>query len=222
MITVIDQGEFHQLKKLIDHLPPISAEITLILNDKQHQLIHNQETFELNYHSSNYQRLLGTQHPLLKAIGQNPGTILDACGGLGKDSFILTHQGHHVTTCESNLIIYSLLAQAIKNYCENTDLKWLYEYGNCHKLMQEQVFDTIYLDPMFTVTRSAKPKLAMQMIQQLVRDEPFTNWNTAWQSCKKRLVIKHHQKTPSISSLPKPSISIKGKRNVRYDIYTKA
>lgn len=222
MIKVIDQGGFHELKELIENHPTVSTEITLILNQTQHKLQHHQETFELDYHSNNYQRLLGTQHPLLKAIGTNPGSILDACGGLGKDSFILVHQGYPITTCENNLIIYSLLEQAIRNYCKDTDLTWLCAHKNCQDLMQERVFDTIYLDPMFTVTRSAKPKLAMQMIQQLTQKSPFTDWELAWQSCRKRLVIKHHQKTPSVNTLPKPNMSIKGKRSVRYDIYIKA
>ena len=222
MIKVIDQGGFAKLKAQIASLPSISSDITIILDETQHKLLFNQETFELNYFASNYQRLLGSQHPLLKAIGTNPGSILDACGGLGKDSFILVHKGHTITTCESNLIIYTLLEQAIKKYCISNDIQWMCIHANCQEVMKKQVFDTIYLDPMFTIARSAKPKLSMQMIQQLAKDEPFTDWDLAWTSCKKRLVIKHHQKTPSIETLPKPNICIKGKRNVRYDIYIKA
>lgn len=220
MITVIDKSNNPSLKKQLEAIQTKGA-ILITLDPKSHTIQINQQSFSLNYRDSTYQSLLSTPHPLLKAIGNNPGSILDACGGFGKDSFILAHQGFQIITCEHNLLIYTLLTQAIESYTKGSHLNWATYFGDAIQHMENQSYDTIYLDPMFNLSRSAKPKLAMQIIQSLTDDTPFTAWHKAWECAKKRLVIKHHQLTPSIPLLPKPNQVIKGKRNIRYDIYLK-
>lgn len=184
-----------------------------------HTLEINDQIFQLNFNDTEYQQYLTSSHPLLSAIGKKPCSVLDAFAGLGKDAFILAHQNFTVTSSEINPVLYLLLSQAVENYPLDN---WQVIFTNACELFQKDRFDIVYLDPMFTEKRKSKPKLSMQVIQQLVLDTPFNHWQQAYDCAKKRLVIKHHQRTPTIRTLPKPSLQISGKRNVRYDVYLKA
>lgn len=223
MLTVIDHGGFEKEKKELDHLgAAFKDNIILELSNNGHIIQVNHLSFELNFRDADYQRMLSpTSHTLLKAIEHKNGTLLDACGGLGKDGFLLAHRGLNVTSCESNPIIYSILSQAIERYTKNTPIDWKCKRGKCQQKMN-QPFDIVYLDPMFNIERNAKPQKSMQIIQSINIDEPnFTDWDIAWHCAQKRLVIKQHRSSPIIDTLPKPTLQIKGKRNTRFDIYIK-
>ncbi|MCP8352113.1 class I SAM-dependent methyltransferase [Candidatus Synchoanobacter obligatus] len=220
-VTIKDLNSFNH-----DILCPSSIQsaepLEIILSDNGHRILFKNSEFKLNYQENSFQQLLQTPHPLLKALGKKKSTVLDACGGFGKDSFIMAHHGHQVTTCESNPVIFTLLDQAIKNYCAESHLMWTSYFGASQKLMSASSFDIVYLDPMFQIKRSAKPKIGMQIIQSLTTPTPaFNLWVTAYNAAKSRLVVKQHQQEPAIESLPKPHQSINGKRNIRYDIYLK-
>lgn len=217
MIEIIDTGNYQQDKRLIETFYQNTRFDFKLILDNPHQLIINKQTFTLNFNAPNYQRLIQQQHLLLTAIGKKPLSILDAFGGLGKDGFILAHQGHQVTTYEINPILYLFLSQALKNY--SSKLNWEIHLGDIAHHLKE--YDVIYFDPMFETDNNSKPKLAMQIIQSIVTNQSFSGWKPALEMATKKLVIKQHLSNPPISSLPKPSMQIKGKRNVRYDIYWK-
>lgn len=217
MIEIIDTGHYQQDKKRIETFYQNTRFDFKFILDNPHQLIMNDQAFTLNFNSPNYQRLIKQQHPILTAIGKKPISVLDAFGGLGKDGFILAHQGHKVTTYEINPILYLLLSQALANY--SSKLNWEIHLGDISHHLKE--YDVIYFDPMFETDSSSKPKLAMQVIQNIVTDQSFTAWEQALSMATKKLVIKQHQSNPPIKTLPKPSIQVKGKRNVRYDVYLK-
>lgn len=205
-------------KRIEDFYPTSSPDMTIELGSP-HRIIFQNQPYQLDFNTQTYQRLISNQHPLLSAIGKNPTQVLDAFGGLGKDGFILSHQQHQVTTCEINPILYLLLSQALNAYPGK--LNWTIHHQDALCMMKKNSFEVVYLDPMFTDNKTAKPKLAMQVIQALASNQPFENWQTAYQAATKRLVIKQHQSSPTVSQLPKPSLQIKGKRSVRYDIYLK-
>lgn len=184
-----------------------------------HKVIFQNQSFSLNFKDREHQQLITKKHPLLSAITKQPSKILDAFGGLGKDGFILAHQHHTVITHEINPILFLLLSQALERY--QSPLNWSIHYGDVTTSLIADTYDIIYLDPMFDQDRTAKPKLPMQVIQKLSLDQPFTDWEKAYHVAKKRLVIKQHLKSPPNYHLPKPSLQIKGKRNVRYDVYLK-
>ena len=221
MIEIINSGNYASEKATLDAFEINTSDHIKLILDNPHTLIFNSQSFILNYRDRYYQSLLKTQHPLLSAIGQQSGSLLDACGGFGKDSFILAHQGLQVTTCEENPIIAILLQQAVQNYCQKYPLSWRARQGPSQQAMKPSSFDIVYLDPMFQVNRTAKPKLSMQIIQSLSSSKPFFDWKLAWETAVSRLVIKQHQKSPIIDALPKPNMQIKGKQNIRYDIYIK-
>ncbi len=220
MIQVIDNGGFAHEKSWIESLL-LPQDATFILDESGHTITFNNERFKLNFFSTEFQQLLSSPHPLLIAAGRTKGKLLDACGGLGKDSFIFTHHRFDVTTCEISPIIYLLLSHAVSKYTLATTLKWKTHLGAAQELMTSQSFDIIYLDPMFQKKRTSKPKLGMQMLQVLAENSPFTSWEMAWEQAKQRLIIKNYAKTPPVSELPTPSFQVKGKRSIRYDVYIK-
>lgn len=219
-MTIIAEAAFLNLKEKIEAQAILPATYTLRLSHSQHRIETKNQQFTLNFNDKHHQSLRQTAHPLLKAIGKNPGKILDACAGLGKDGFILAHFFEVVST-ENNLILYTLLEQAIQQYIHHTPINWKVHYTDCQEQLKTETFDTIYLDPMFTLSRSAKPKLPMQMIQALSDDTPFSDWLSLYQAAKKRLVIKTHQRLPAPASLPMPSMTLNSGRNIRYYIYLK-
>lgn len=222
MVTVIDNGGFSSLQSKLEKITlPNDIQVEVILDHSLHVVIFNNQAFSLDYHSNEFQRLLSSNHPLLSAIGSKPGSLLDACGGLGKDSFIAAHNGFDVLTCESSLLIYTLLEQAVTSYTSDSRLKWVTSHRLAQTVMANRQFDIVYLDPMFQAKRTAKPKQGMQLLQLAADQSPFNDWQAAWHCAKGRLVIKQYAKSSIIEDLPPPSYQVTGKRNVRYDIYLK-
>ena len=222
LITIHDHGGYEKEKQALEQHPLlINQDLIIHLDKKGHSIQFGNQSMQLNYGLKEYQGLLDSPHPLLTAVGKTRGTLLDACGGLGKDSFILAHHYFDVTTCEINLLIYILLSQAVDQYTQQCPLKWQTTHQQAQNLMTPNCYDIVYLDPMFQEKRSAKPKQGMQLLQIAADKTPFQDWELAWKSAKKRLVIKQHAKSSIITALPSPSHQVKGKRNIRYDVYVK-
>jgi 16S rRNA (guanine1516-N2)-methyltransferase len=192
--------------------------MSITLSNPHHSIQIDNQHFCLEFNNSSWQKLLKSPHPLLKAIGK-PTQVLDACAGLGKDGYILAANGHQVTSSEENLLLYSLLSQAVEQI--NMPLKWQVLHTKAQELFQNE-FETIYLDPMFMTKSKAKPKQSMQIIQLIAQSTPFQDWNMAYDAAKKRLVIKHDHKSPHVSSLPKPSFVVHSAKKSRFDVYIKA
>lgn len=221
MIKILDTGGYQHIKQHLEDCElSTNDEISIVLAEPC-QILFNQQKFTLDYKDRKFQSLLTTTHPLLTALGNTKGTVLDACGGFGKDSFILAHNNFKVTTCEENPFIATILTQAVTTYCQYYPIQWQAMESKCQSLMKPNAFDLVYLDPMFQVTRSSKPKLGMQIIQSLSKQNEYTDWQLAFSAAKKKLVIKQHNKSPVLTCLPKPSLQISGKQNIRYDIYHK-
>ena len=209
-------SQYDDLLKKLKHitLPP---NMTLSLQNPCHIISLDNSTFSLDFNTPHWHKMLNTPHPLLKAIGK-PSSVLDACAGFGKDGWILANQGHTVTSCEQNEIIFTLLDQAIQH--APNQLQWRAENCDCTTLFST-AYDVIYLDPMFEKKSKAKPKQNMQIIQLLVDTQPFTAWEAAYKAAKKRLVIKHDNRTQPIECLPKPSFQVHNERKSRFDVYLK-
>jgi len=83
-----------------------------------------------------------------------------------------------------------------------------------------EIFDVIYLDPMFPEKRgTAKTKKAMQLFRQMLTDDAddVELLELAIAQAKHRVVIKRPIKAPEFAG-QKPDYNLKG-RNVRYDIF---
>ncbi|TDR23415.1 16S rRNA (guanine1516-N2)-methyltransferase [Marinicella litoralis] len=162
-------------------------------------------------------RHIGGEH-LIKACNiksLDSCSILDATCGMGKDSFLLYKAGFKVTATEQNPVVHALLSDGLSRFNKQTDeLGFKLMQGDSVAVMSEQVFDVIYLDPMFPVkTKSAKTKKDMQLFQKLhhdAQDNAHDLLVSALQSKCQRVVIKRpiHAK-PLISR--KPTFQMIGK-----------
>ncbi len=167
---------------------------------------------------------------LIKAMGSKTplGTeILDATGGLGRDSFLLAAAGFQVQVVERNPILAALLVDGLHRAVDREETKAICSRIQC---IQEDALDyltrdgsapeIIYLDPMFPKTKSrAKVKKELQIIQQVVgEDHDIADLFTlALQAASKRVVVKRPKSGPWLNQLP-PAYSLLGKA-VRFDIY---
>ena len=106
--------QYMNLKKSLLQLD-LPKTLKVELHDPHHVLTLGTQQLQLNFNTPEWQQLLNTTHPLLKAVGK-PTTILDACAGLGKDGFILANAGFDITSTEENLycIIYTKLLTILR------------------------------------------------------------------------------------------------------------
>ena len=100
------------------------------------------------------------KQPLAKAVGVKRGyrpTVLDGTAGFGEDGFVLASLGCTVTMVERSPIVWALLADAIDRARADDTVAQVF---NSHVTLLQadaidylasatQVYDTIYLDPMY-------------------------------------------------------------------------
>lgn len=151
----------------------------------------------------------------------NP-SILDATCGLGKDAFLLHCAGFQVTATEQNEVIYRLLQDGVRRFSKvkgRTPFRLV--HAQASQQMKKQLFDIIYLDPMFPPkNKSALVKKDMQLFQQLHQNQPFDNQGLLLDAIKhasKKVVIKRPKNVAFIAENT-PNYQIVGK-NYRFDIY---
>ena len=173
-------------------------------------------------------RVGGSNELLYKAAGRKKGLkILDACAGWGTDSFILASLGDEVVALEKNETVFTLLEDglnrarlhdatkeaALRMKVLNTDF---FEYAkNCN-----EVFDMIYLDPMFPgKANDALPKKEMQILQSIVGNEKCDvekMLTVALEMKASRVVVK---RPPHAREFKIPRSSVIQGKSVRYDVY---
>lgn len=162
--------------------------------------------------------------------------IIDATGGLGRDSFLLAAAGHQVCIFECQPVIAALLAdglaragthpetakitQRIRLIAKNAvNALEAVEAGG----QEGQGVDVVYLDPMFPERRkSALVKKELQLLQLLAHldSAPEQLLTAALQVATHRVVVKRPVKAPFLADCADcaPSHSLSGK-TVRFDVY---
>lgn len=172
---------------------------------------------------------------LVRAAGCKKNTslsIIDATGGLGRDSFLLAASGCRVQIFEQQPIIAALLTDGLERAREHPETSGLVEHirlrvGNAVTALQEmkqcgRQVDTVYLDPMFPHRRkSALVKKELQILQLLTpvpSDKASEELlQAAFAVAGKRVVVKRSLKAPFLTDIT-PSYSLTGK-TVRFDVY---
>ena len=182
--------------------------------------------------AAGYRRRLGKKELLLRAIGfnkNNPLTVLDVTGRLGKDAFLMASHGCRVDIIERNPIVAALLEDGLQRAQKHPDTRdiaeriQLRQMDSIHFLNDpdiQKLCDVIYLDPMFPGrTKSAKVKKEMQLLQKLIGREEDTVelFTAALNSSGKRVVVKRPMSAKPLAG-PAPSHSINGK-TTRFDVY---
>ena len=162
--------------------------------------------------------------PLLKAVGIHKGDsyrprVLDATAGLGRDAMQLTTFGCRVIALERHPRVYAALRDAL----EHAGHPFQLVHGDFLSLaLTLAEVDVVYLDPMYALHRSAKPKLAMQQLAAIVGDDPDQSalLAQARKLALRRVVVKRHHLASPLAGV-KPSLIFRG-RSLRYDVYLAA
>jgi len=182
--------------------------------------------------AAGYRRKQGQKELLLKAIGfrrDQPPYVLDATGGLGKDSFLMASRGCTVHILERNRIVHTLLQDGLRRASEHPETREIagrirltlidsLRYFEAKSVGKE--YDVIYLDPMYPQrSKSALVKKEMQMLQKLLGhgDNGDRLVDAALAAGCGRVVVKRPGKAPCLGSRA-PSHSITG-TTTRYDVY---
>lgn len=170
---------------------------------------------------------------IAKAVGIKKGfipAVIDATGGLGRDSFVLASLGCAVTLVERSPIIAELLRDGMARaeldneigaiVRERMRLVMADAIAYLNTLSEAQRPDVVYLDPMYPERRkSAAVKKEMRVFQLLLGgDEDEADLLAAALRCaRKRVVVKRPRQAESIAG-PKPGLTMAG-QSTRFDIY---
>ena len=179
-----------------------------------------------------HRRRGGHNELLGKAVGlaKKPQMhVLDTTAGLGRDSFILSDLGCHVTLCERNVVVARMLSSGLSTAAAIGD-GWLREVvgrmvlhaGDARTLSASEIqgIDVIYLDPMFPDRdKRARVKKEMALFHELLGAGDDADELLEWALAQDvaRVTVKRPPRAPELADR-KPSHTISGKA-VRYDVY---
>lgn len=172
-----------------------------------------------------------------QALGKKTKTIIDATGGWGGDSLLMSLQGYQVTLIERLPIMAILLTDA---FARLADSPWARDNnvvipnvlcGNALTLFKQDLLtaDCVYLDPMFPPKRkkSAATNKQMQLLQWLAGpDDDASDLAEYVVSNFSRLAVKRPDHAQPLlprgnAQEPKPSVQFSSKL-VHYDVYLKS
>jgi 16S rRNA (guanine1516-N2)-methyltransferase len=174
----------------------------------------------------------GRGQPLAKAIGLKKGatpTIIDATAGFARDAFVLANLGCQITLIERNLLIATLIEDALNRAETDDNLSDVIQRMSLinhdaidylSNLKNGQRPDVIYMDPMYpNRDKSALVKKDMRLLHQLAGADTDSKQllTTAQNTALKRVVVKRPKSAPFVGD-QKPTTSIESK-NTRYDVY---
>ncbi|MDU9050997.1 MAG: class I SAM-dependent methyltransferase [Candidatus Electrothrix sp. Rat3] len=192
-----------------------------------------------------YRRKQQKKELLVRAVGGKGGNggaslnVIDATGGLGRDSFLLAAAGHRVRIFERQPVIAALLADGLARAAAHPETAEISQrirltVGDAVpalEVMQKTGagedceegkggVDVVYLDPMFPERRkSALVKKELQLLQLLAQPDssPERLLESALEAATSRVVVKRPLKAPFLTDRS-PSHSLNGK-TVRFDVY---
>jgi len=188
-----------------------------------------------------YRRKQQKKELLVRAVGGKGSVslnIIDATGGLGRDSFLLAAAGHRVRIFERQPVVAALLADGLARAAAHPEtaeisqrirltvgdavpaLEVMQEAGASEEGGGGEGVDVVYLDPMFPERRkSALVKKELQLLQLLAQPDfaPEKLLAAALKAAAQRVVVKRPLKAPFLTDCS-PSHSLSGK-TVRFDVY---
>ena len=153
--------------------------------------------------------------------------VLDVTAGWGADSLTLACHGLRVTLLERHPQVHAVLAQALADLAANGQ----HEIAQRLHLLEAnavdflsglepgQVFDCIYLDPMFPAHKSgAKPGKEMQILQAVTENVDIERcFELALGWAGNRVVVKRPARAPRLDAR-EPDLILREK-TVRFDVY---
>lgn len=170
------------------------------------------------------------KQPIIRALGRQQASVIDATAGLGQDAFLMAAAGWQVEAIERVPVLAALLEDAICRMGDDAGLAAMIDgrlsvcSADSCEVLDSLDLDTapevIYLDPMYPEKRrrSALPRKEMVLVRRLVGDDVDAEvlFSKARAKAHKRVVVKRPHYAPPLAG--RPDFEIAGKL-VRYDVY---
>lgn len=196
----------------------------------------SQMVVRVDFTTREWQRRIAVvrQEQLIRAMGRKPDLtdrIVDATGGLGRDSFLLAAAGFRVQVFERNPLLAALFEDGLLRAEESNKTRGICSRisltcGDARRFLgRQQQVGIVYLDPLFPEQKkSAKVKKELQVIRKIAGEDNFLEGNfmkgllsAAIKTAIGRVVVKRPRHGPCLDNQP-PSYTLSGK-TVRFDIY---
>jgi len=172
-----------------------------------------------------------SREDLVRALGHLPrgAWILDASGGLGRDSLVLAARGFRVTVLERHPVLAALLADALRRARSHEPLRPTLErielvHADARAWLEhrETEFDAAVFDPMFPArAKDAAVKKEMRLLQQLLGPDADADASSTLdclrRQVRRRVVVKRPLHAPALGN-QKPAYALRG-RSTRFDAY---
>lgn len=162
---------------------------------------------------------------LARALGLKKNTqptIIDATGGLARDSFILASLGFEVEMLERSPIIHALIADGMQRAQNQPAIQRMQlRHADAITWLNTAKPDIVYLDPMFPERKkSALPKQEMLIFHDIAGDDADAEalLARALACATRRVVVKRPRLATTLIATCPPSFSLTGK-SCRFDVY---
>lgn len=171
----------------------------------------------------------GKGQDIAKAVGLNKRSnlsILDATAGLGRDAFVLACLGCSVALCERVGFVRAMLEDGLYRASFHHEVSEIVAKmplleSDITGIEGEQVFDVVYLDPMYPHTdkSSAAAKKEMAFFRDLVGKDLDADslLAHALRLAEYRVVVKRPKGAPFLNNA-EPTYQLEGKSG-RFDVY---
>ncbi len=160
--------------------------------------------------------------PLLRAIGADARSVIDATAGWCADALHIARHGAQVLAIEQNCIVAALAIQAAKHIAKpGLRHRFMLMYGNSIDVLDSiaQSPDVIYLDPMYPEkNKNSAPRKQLMLLRDIVgapeNSPQLFERAMAW--AKHRVVVKRPHYAPPLAS---GRVGETRSKLVRFDIY---
>jgi len=172
-----------------------------------------------------------SREELARALGHLPrgARILDASGGLGRDSLMLAARGFRVTVLERHPVLATLLADALRRARTRESLRstldrieLVHAETGAWLENREPEFDAAVFDPMFPArVKDAAVKKEMRILQRLLGPDAdgdaVATLDCLRRHVRQRVVVKRPLHAPTLGP-QEPAYALRG-RSTRFDAY---
>ena len=165
---------------------------------------------------------------LRRAVGRQPGRVIDATAGFAADAFTLATLGHRVLAWERSPILVALIEDGLRRALADPDLRAAagrleIQCGDSLDLLPrlDERPDAVYIDPMYPAPerpKTALPPLEIQLLRRLLGGEPGAEalLASALATGAGRVVLK---RPPGAPELAGPLAAQHAGKLARYDVY---
>lgn len=182
-------------------------------------LCHSQENpFVLSYGDVQHRLESAPASSVAKACAADRRPkLLDALGGWGLDAITLANAGCNVTVTEVNPLVCAIAKNLARD--ANVQATFVCESVEEYLCQKQELFDVVYLDPIFPEhPKGARPARRMQILQLLAKTDTDLEelFELAKQHSLNRVVVKHRRHQSSLFGAPDWQIF---GNTVRFDTY---